>query len=130
MSAEDAITAFDPGRNIGMAVVTGDGQLISQSVLNREQLLRLRFRPAQTVLVGDGTGSDALLADLRSLGAIPLVVDEDGTTLLARQLYWQNERRSSLLRLLPAGLRPQPAAIDGYAAWALALRWLRSAPGS
>ena len=66
------------GRNIGMAVVTGDGQLISQSVLNREQLLRLRFRPAQTVLVGDGTGSDALIVDLRSLGAMPLVVNEDG----------------------------------------------------
>lgn len=123
MAASDSIVAFDPGRNIGMAVVSRDGRLLSQRVLNRGQLLELSFDREQTVLLGDGTGWQSMLDDLLSLGAAPQTVDETGTTLLARQLYWQ-QRGASWWRLLPAGLRPQPAGLDGYAAWALALRWL------
>lgn len=124
MTASDLIIALDPGRNIGCARVTGSGELLGQQVLNLEQLAQQEFPPAATILVGDGTGSRQLLQLLHERGLQPVTVDERETSLQARQLYWQHNPAGGLLRFVPLNLRPQPAGLDGYAAWALALRWL------
>lgn len=118
------IVAFDPGRNVGLARVDGRGELIGQEVLELEEAARTHVPWEATVLVGDGTGSAALLDLLHARGLTPELVDERGTTLHARRLYWRRNPPRGILRLLPEGLRPQPAQLDGYAAWALARRWL------
>lgn len=127
MAASDLIIAFDPGRNIGCARVSGAGELLDQQVLNLEQLAQQELPLGATILVGDGTGSRQLLKLLSERGLQPVTVDERDTSLQARQLYWQHNPPAGLLRLVPPGLRPQPTGLDGYAAWALALRWLAQA---
>lgn len=128
MKSGAEIIALDPGRNLGVAHVTGSGELLSQGVLDLERLRGFELPEGTTILVGDGTGSAAVIGLLADRGVTPELVDERGTTLLARQLYWSHNPPRGLLRLLPVSLRPQPALLDGYAAWALALRWLGHEP--
>lgn len=123
-AAGTKIWAFDPGRNIGLAVVSPEGELLQARVLTRDELHNLPVPPSATVLAGDGTGSADLLAGLNRLGVSAELVDETGTSLEGRRLYWLHNPPAGLLRLLPQGLRPVPAGLDAYAAWALALRWL------
>ncbi len=118
------VLAFDPGRNVGVALVAADGTLLSVRTDTLAAAVPTAVEPGTAVITGDGTGSAELLALLRKRGLDPVVVDERGTTLAARDLYWRVNPPGWPLRLLPVSLRPQPRDIDGYAAWALALRWL------
>ncbi len=128
MTAADLIIAFDPGRNIGCARVSPTGELLEQQVLSLSEVNRLELPHGAIILVGNGTGGGELMRSLRALGLEPLAVDERGTTMQARRLYWQHNPPRGLARLLPHGLRPQPEGLDGYAAWALALNWLQQRP--
>lgn len=118
------IWAFDPGHNIGLAVVSPHGELLLARVLSPAELRDLPVPSSVTVVAGDGTGSAELLAELGRRGVRAELVDETGSTLQGRELYWQHNPPAGLLRLLPPGLRPVPDGLDAYAAWALALRWL------
>ncbi len=123
------VLAFDPGRNVGVALVAADGELLSVRTVTLAEAVEADVEPGTAVIAGDGTGSTDLVAGLRRRGLEPLVVDERGTTLAARDLYWRVNPPGWPLRLLPASLRPQPRDLDGYAAWALALRWLSQVQG-
>jgi hypothetical protein len=118
------IAAFDPGKNIGYALVSRDGTLLHHEVLAEYHLATLELPADCTVLLGDGTGSRRLQAHLEQLGAAVQLVDEAGSTLEARQLYYRLNPPRGLQRLLPAGLRWPGRFIDDYAAYALALRYL------
>ncbi len=122
------IVAFDPGRNLGVAFVTADGRLLRQKVITPAELAQLELPPQSTLVVGDGTGHRELVAALASLGRNAVVVPEEGTTLEGRALYFAANPPRGLARLLPAGMRSPPTNIDGYAAYAIALRWLRRRP--
>ena len=84
---------------------------------NREEAL------PSLIALGNGTYSDALEAELRvhTLRQV-LLIDERGTTLEARALYWRLHRPALWQRLLPQGLRVPPRPLDDLAAWAIALR--------
>jgi hypothetical protein len=54
-------------------------------------------------------------------------VDETGSTLEARVLYWQEHRPRGWRRLVPLSLQVPPEPVDDFAAVVLARRFL-SAP--
>jgi hypothetical protein len=75
------------------------------------------------VVLGDGTGSGPWRQRLE--GWVPWVcVPEEGTTLAARDRYWQLEPPRGWRRLLPPGLRLPPRDVDDVVAQLLLERWL------
>lgn len=75
------------------------------------------------LVLGDGTGHQAWREQLEPW--LPVVlVDERGTTLAARERYWQIEAVRGWRRLLPAGLRQPPRDWDDVVAQILVERWL------
>lgn len=118
------IVAFDPGRNVGVAYVGEDGALRRRAIVTLEEVDRLDVPDDAVVVVGDGTGSAALCARLESRGLVVRTVAEEGTSLEARELYYREHPVTGWARLLPVGMRAPPVAIDDYAAYAIALRWL------
>lgn len=124
-AASDAVVlAFDPGHNLGAAWVRRDGTALRLAVLALPDLDQLVLPPDAVVLVGDGTGSRAVVERLRARGVAPTLVDERDTTLVGRGLYFRDHPPRGLSRLLPSGMRAPPRPIDDYAAYAIALRWL------
>ena len=119
------LVAFDPGRNVGVAYVSPAGELLRAAVVPPEDVTAVEVPPGATVLVGDGTGSAAVVAALRSAGHEPVLVPEEGTTLEARELYFRDHPPGLLMRLLPRGMRWPGRPLDDYAAYAIALRHLR-----
>lgn len=122
---EATVVAIDPGHNVGVAWVDGGGRALRLAVLARGDLEVLLLPPHTPIVLGDGTGSRALAAILRARGIAPEMIDETGTTLEARALYFRDHPPRGVLRLLPPGLRSAPRPIDDYAAYAIALRWQR-----
>lgn len=122
---EATVVAVDPGHNVGVAWVDGVGRALRLAILTRADLEVLLLPPHTPIVLGDGTGSRALAAILRARGFDPELVDETGTTLEARVLYFRDHPPRGVLRLLPPGLRSAPRPIDDYAAYAIALRWQR-----
>ncbi|HET8984574.1 MAG TPA: hypothetical protein VFN03_02335 [Trueperaceae bacterium] len=118
------IVAFDPGRNIGVAFVSGSGRLQRHLIVDAAALRSLDLQPGATILVGDGTGSREVVSALVALGLEPELVGETATTLEARSLYFRDNPPRGWQRLLPVGMRSPPVPIDDYAAFAIALRWL------
>jgi hypothetical protein len=121
------LVAFDPGRNVGVAFVSAAGELLRKAVVSPEEAASLELPAGATVLVGDGTGSEALVAALRRAGHDPVVVPEEGTTLEAKALYYRDNPPRLLARLVPPGMRSPGRPLDDYAAYAIALRYLAAA---
>jgi len=116
-AASDALVlAFDPGHNVGAAWVRRDGTALRLAILALPDLDQMIVPPDAVVLVGDGTGSGAVVQRLRARGVAPTLVDERETTLVARGLYFRDHPPHGLLRLLPPGMRTPPRQIDDYAA--------------
>lgn len=118
------VAAFDPGRNVGFALVDETGELLDGRVLAAEEVAGLALPVNATVVVGGGTGSRELLKLLSSLGARAEVVDELGTSLEGRRLYFERNPPAFPWRLVPRGLWVPPRPIDDFAAYAIALRYL------
>jgi RNase H-fold protein (predicted Holliday junction resolvase) len=76
-------------------------------------------------VLGNGTSSRQWQRDLADLAVPVLLVDEWGTTLAARQRYWQLWPPRGWRRLLPMGLRLPPRDLDDLAAQILLERWLQ-----
>lgn len=108
-----------------MAFVTSSGELRRQLVISPERVPELDLPLGAELLVGDGTGHKEVIAALARLGRTARLVPETGTTLEARELYFAANPPRGIARLLPLGLRSPTIEIDGYAAYAIALRWLR-----
>jgi RNase H-fold protein (predicted Holliday junction resolvase) len=126
-SLEGGLAALDPGRSkCGLALAQA-GQ-VTAAVLPPaaalEQLGRWHGQGLQRVLLGNGTGSGSWRRQLQQLGLELELVDERGTTLAARERYWQLEPPRGWRRLLPAGLRPPPRDLDDVVAQLLLERHL------
>ncbi len=119
-----SLVALDPGKNLGVAFVYNDGKLGFHTVMTLEQLETLVLPEFAKIIVGDGTGSGAVQKVLRNRNLSYEVVDEWGSSLAARNLYFRDHPPKGLQRLLPKGLRSPPELIDDYAAYALALAYL------
>lgn len=120
------IVALDPGLNLGVAWIEEDRTLVRAEVVALGDVNAAIFDGARSVVVGDGTGSGEVQTHLRALGVRFEVIDETGTTLEARALYFADHPPRGLSRLLPAGLRSPQRPIDDYAAYAIGLRYLRT----
>ncbi|MCL2009194.1 MAG: endonuclease [Synergistaceae bacterium] len=147
------VLGVDPGRDkMGWALVNYEGGLLSSGIcpvseqetfltaLTREpdcwghelspwvtEKVILRVSKAEKlsfVAVGDGTGSREALKLFERLGIQVAVVDESGTTLEARELYWRLHAPSWWQRCLPRTMRFPPRPLDDLAAWAIARRSL------
>ncbi len=118
------VIGVDPGRNVGLAWVDAHGALLRAEVVTEADLERLDVPAGVAVALGSGTGSRTARARLEAAGRVVTLVDEQATSEEGRRLYWRCQPARGWLRWLPLGLRPPPPAIDAYAAYAIALRWL------
>jgi RNase H-fold protein (predicted Holliday junction resolvase) len=128
--AELGLAALDPGRSkCGLAVTDRSGQcIVGAAILPPEESLAL-LRHWQTqglglVVLGNGTGSAGWRERLAAAGLASQQLDEWGTTLAARQRYWQLEPPRGWRRCLPRGLRLPPRDIDDVVAQLLLERHL------
>ncbi|MCP9927363.1 resolvase [Cyanobium sp. CH-040] len=124
------LAAVDPGRS-KCGVVLADPlsrTVLAAAILSpqeaRERIAQWQQQGMAAVVLGNGTGSAAWQHDLRQLGLTVLLVDERGSTLAARERYWDLEGRRHWRRWLPAGLRLPPRAIDDVVAQLLLERHL------
>jgi RNase H-fold protein (predicted Holliday junction resolvase) len=123
------VAALDPGRSkCGLVLSDPQRRAIRQAlVLPPDQALSLladwRRQELTLVVLGNGTGHQRWLEQLEPWLPVALV-DERGTTLAARQRYWQIEPARGWRRLLPAGLRHPPRDWDDVVAQLLLERWL------
>jgi RNase H-fold protein (predicted Holliday junction resolvase) len=130
------VVAIDPGRSkCGLTFVEKSNTThVERSIVPTERLIAslsilLRQHPEVTViLIGSGTGSATLARAIRE--ALPMhqliVVDEKGTSIIARQRYLEDNPPKGWMRFLPRGLRTPPEPYDDYAALLLAERYLES----
>jgi RNase H-fold protein (predicted Holliday junction resolvase) len=127
---EGPLAGLDPGRSKCGLVLTDPGrrEIRQWAVLPpTDTWKRLEeWRQHQglgAVVIGDGTGSTAWRQRLEQRLTVA-VVDEHGSTLAARQRYWQLFPARGWRRLLPQGLRQPPRDWDDVVAQLLLERWL------
>lgn len=138
------VCGIDPGREkVGIAVVS-HGELLLSCLILRSELQQAfdyvleerwsllpviergigKFGSIQCVYLGNGTGSSSLQHEMDFRNVPVRKIDETGTTLHARALYWRLHPPRGLWRLIPLSLRVPPRPVDDLAAWAIALRGL------
>jgi hypothetical protein len=132
---QEPMLAIDPGREkCGLAVVKRSGEAITHEVtvtprVPERAAALINEYGVSCVLVGGGTASSQVRTLLIGLEGIPVLeAPEAGTTLEARGLYYRDHPPRGWQRLLPRGLRVPPEPVDGYAAEAIALRYLGIGP--
>jgi RNase H-fold protein (predicted Holliday junction resolvase) len=129
------VLAIDPGKDkCGVAVVTTGGEIVERHIYASRDLadalmpLTKKYNITEIVL-GNATTSQRMRQQL--LSWLPLVrvamVDESGSTLQARTLYWQANPPRGWRRLAPLSMQVPPEPVDDFAAVVLAQRFLGSA---
>ncbi len=116
------VVAIDPGKNVGIAFVSLEGELIRSEIITALELRNYKFPENATIVVGNGTTSKKILNIIKHLN--PILVDEKNTSLIAKELYFKDNPPCGLMKLIPPGLRSPNVLIDDYAAYAIALRYL------
>jgi RNase H-fold protein (predicted Holliday junction resolvase) len=125
IESNQTIVGIDPGRRkCGLVLADANkGEIIDALVIPSDQLCaQLTEWHAQTPLrqlvIGNGTSSRQWQAQIKHLAPV-VVVNEAGTTLRARERYWQIWPARGWRRLLPKGLRLPPCELDAVAALVL-----------
>ena len=123
--SSQTIVGIDPGRSkCGLVLAdTNKGEIIDALVIPSDQLCaQLTQWHAQTPLghlvIGNGTSSKHWQTEIKHLAPV-VGVNEAGTTLRARERYWQIWPARGWRRLLPRGLRLPPCELDAIAALVL-----------
>ena len=130
LDAQHLIAGLDPGRSkCGLVLADRLAQQIHQAaILSPSQTLswlrHLHTQGLRTLVMGNGTGSKPWLSRLGDLDLTVELVDERGTTLAARQRYWELFPPRGLAKLIPVGLRMPPRDLDDLAAQLLLERQL------
>jgi RNase H-fold protein (predicted Holliday junction resolvase) len=131
------ILGIDPGRDKCGVAVCLPGRVVARAIVPPADVAGLVARWAaeyhvETIVVGGGTGSRAIvaaLADLPTAGQLPAisVQGEYTTTLAARRRYFEEHPRRGWRRLVPLSLQVPPEAYDDYAAAVIAERYAERA---
>ena len=127
---ESWVAGLDPGRSkCGLVLADGASRCLQAAAIlppGEAQALIAHWQRQglARVVLGNGTGSGAWRRRLGELGLRLELVDERGTTLEARQRYWQLDEPWHWRRWLPAGLRLPPRDIDDVVAQLLLERHL------
>ena len=116
------VAGLDPGRSkCGLVLVDTDAACVETGfVLPRDEVVQelerwKQERALALIVIGNGTGSRGWFERLEPLASVK-TVEEQGTTLRARQRYWQLWPAQGWQRLLPEGLRMPPDDLDAVAA--------------
>ena len=121
------VVAFDPGRSkcgLLLADTSTNTVLQGKVIPSSEVLNQLRAWMSNALeetaqidelVIGDGTSSTIWQQQLPTSLKVH-VVDETGTTLRARDRYWQLWPARGWRRMLPSGLRIPPGDLDAIAA--------------
>ena len=131
-STAGGLAAIDPGRSkCGLALAdAATAEVVEAGILPPNACLRQiqawsQAGRCRTVLLGNGTGSGPWRRLLAEHPLTVIVVPEAGTTLAARQRFWQLEPPRGWRRLLPEGLRLPPRDLDDVVAQLLLERHLQ-----
>jgi len=130
LAAQHLIAGLDPGRSkCGLVLADRLTQQIQQAAIlpppqTFSWLRHWHTQGLRTLVIGNGTGSKPWLKRLGDLDLTLALVDERGTTLAARQRYWELFPPRGLAKLIPLGLRMPPRDLDDLAAQLLLERQL------
>jgi hypothetical protein len=142
------ILGIDPGRDkTGWALAASDGNLIRSGIFSMcdvDAFLKILKYPVdqwekkidvwvcerqfpidgslEYIALGNGTGSREMMLRLVEFEWETILVNEKGTTLAARELYWRFHRPVLWRRCLPRSLWIPPRSVDDMAAWEIVLR--------
>lgn len=130
MEEHPLVIGVDPGRSkCGLAVLSPDGQVLERAILSVSdtcaRVIQVCTERHAVVVVGRGTGSDAVVERLQQAGCTPELVDEAGTSALARRRYLLEHPERGWRKWIPLGLRYPREPYDDYVALILAERHLR-----
>ena len=127
-----AIIAIDPGKDkCGMAVLAATGEVLRQGILKTENLPQelqgaMGEFEINTLVIGNGTTSKKAQETIKT--AAPNlrveVIDEYGTTELARKDYFKKNPPTGWRRFIPLTMQTPPVSVDDYAAVILGRKWL------
>lgn len=130
------VLGIDPGRRkTGVAAVGADKKILFRAILAPDALEArlpeiLDQWQISVIALGDSTASDAARAQIeRAISGAEIelrIVDENGSTLEARPLYWAANPPRGWRRLVPQSLQEPPEPIDDYAAAVVARRALQT----
>lgn len=126
------ILGIDPGRaKTGLAVVNQNGAILWRAIVVPAELGATLPALIETwrvgaLALGNSTSSESARTQIASLelGVAVRVVDESGSTLEARALYWADNPPTGWRRVVPLSLQEPPTPIDDYAAAIVARRAL------
>ncbi len=135
------LIAIDPGINkCGMILINPDeGIVLEGRTVHSDEVLKQIIdwqerQKLQRIVLGNGTTSERWLDLLKELAPVSLV-DEFGTTLRARERYFELWPPTKWLAFLPRGLILPPMELDSIAALVLLedhlkkkLRWVGPPP--
>ena len=132
MEQPGPLAALDPGRSKCGLVRTDSQRLqVEEALILPPDSCRATLAAWHgqgllvAVVLGNGTTSRSWCDTLADLQIPTQLVDEWGTTLAARERYWQLWPPRGWRRLLPQGLRLPPRQLDDLAAQVLLERWLQ-----
>jgi RNase H-fold protein (predicted Holliday junction resolvase) len=127
------ILGFDPGRDkCGVAIMDGERSILYHQIIDSAQAVAVlqqlcRQFNVKLVVMGDRTTAktwrNSLTSGLPSTISIEMV-DENNSTLEARDRYWQMYPPQGLQRLIPQGMRLPPRPVDDIVAILLIERYL------
>jgi RNase H-fold protein (predicted Holliday junction resolvase) len=129
------ILGFDPGRDkCGVALMNAESSLVYHQVIESDRAIAVIRELSQKftvelIVMGNLTTAKSWYARLKSdlAASIPIVmVDENNSTLQARDRYWQMYPPRGLKRLIPSGMRVPPRPVDDIVAILLIERYLDS----
>jgi hypothetical protein len=126
--AGSLIAGLDPGRSkCGLVLADTERRLVLEAAILHPQdcaclLQGWQHQGLGSVVVGNGTGSRRWQHQLHQLHLQPELVNEHGSTLAARQRYWELCPPSPWIRLVPPGLRLPPRDLDDVVAQLLVER--------
>ena len=120
------LVALDPGRSkCGLVLIDREHNRVLEGKVVPPQAVMAwvdhwhEQRSLDQVIVGDGTGSAQWLQAFNRFANVQSV-NERGTTLRARDRYWDLWPARGWQRLLPKGLRLPPNELDAIAALVMA----------
>ncbi len=119
------VLAVDPGREKCGAAVCEPGAVLAHRVVRSEDLPAVAREwvavfGVDRIIVGNKTGARAVTTALQDLRVPVEAVDEWGTTLAARNRYFQDHPPRGWRRLLPWSMQVPPEPYDDYAAIVMA----------
>jgi RNase H-fold protein (predicted Holliday junction resolvase) len=131
------VVGVDPGHSkCGVAAVTAEGEVLSLAVVETDRVgltaaALAHTHGADVIVLGSRTGAPRAWELIHAADPALTIaeVEEDMSTLEARDRYWEDNPPGCLMRLIPAGLRTPPEPYDDWAAVVLAERYLAKGKG-